>query len=555
MRWIRFSLQRPHRLRHPGGRSHREVAGDPFGGYEKTSACTHASTPSRSRCRSSRRRSIASASTMPSTSGRPPPSCGIAADLPKQPDVGYRAVNALIAHEEPVVIPPDASKVQYEGELAVVIGKRAKHLSEADALSCVLGYSIGNDVSERAWQKSDRTLWRAKNTDTFKPMGPWIETDVDLDALETRVRVNGTRDDPLSHQRHAVRRRHLHQHHHAATSRSARRHDLDGHRRHLARPQGGDMVEVEITGIGTLRNPFIAAARKSDARVRHGRPLPCASSTLPAGATVASQNMPHGRRASERGHEDHSRAARRWAPGSRTSIWPSRSRTATSSRSCARSASTACSAFPGSGSRPTRSRASARMFGDLEINVANQFHEPGHPEVMVLSNMTKDGKPVGLGDAGQGWHTDMSYSKDIALANVLYAIKVPMRDGRPLGDTQFRNMHAAYDGSARRHQAPARGPHGHARLRQVLGHDARAAGLAARAADAGAARQEAAGVAADLSHPSDHRPHHPLLQSGLRHAHRRHARGRERRAAGVPVQAPGAGEVSSTPTSGPRATC
>lgn len=86
-----------------------------------------------------------------------------------------------------------------------------------------------------------------------------------------------------------------------------------------------------------------------------------------------------------------------------------------------------------------------KMFGDLEINVANQYHEPDHPEVMILSNMKKDGKPIGLGDAGQGWHTDMSYSKDIALANVLYAMKVPMRDGRPLGDTQFRNMHAAYD--------------------------------------------------------------------------------------------------------------
>ena len=85
------------------------------------------------------------------------------------------------------------------------------------------------------------------------------------------------------------------------------------------------------------------------------------------------------------------------------------------------------------------------MFGELEINVANLFHEPGFPQVMVLSNMTKDGKPVGLGDAGQGWHTDMSYSKEIALANVLYAIKVPKRDGRPLGDTQFRNMHAAYE--------------------------------------------------------------------------------------------------------------
>ena len=74
----------------------------------------------------------------------------------------------LIAHDEPVVIPRDASdKVQYEGELVVVIGRTARHLAESEALSCVLGYTIGNDVSERTWQRSDRTLWRAKNTDTF----------------------------------------------------------------------------------------------------------------------------------------------------------------------------------------------------------------------------------------------------------------------------------------------------------------------------------------------------------------------------------------------------
>src|SRR5262245_19318181 len=85
-----------------------------------------------------------------------------------------------------------------------------------------------------------------------------------------------------------------------------------------------------------------------------------------------------------------------------------------------------------------------RMFGELEINVANQFHEPGFPEVMVLSNMTTDGKPIGLGDAGQGWHTDMSYSKVIALANVPYTTTVPGGDDWPLGDTEFRNIHAAY---------------------------------------------------------------------------------------------------------------
>jgi taurine dioxygenase len=88
----------------------------------------------------------------------------------------------------------------------------------------------------------------------------------------------------------------------------------------------------------------------------------------------------------------------------------------------------------------------ARRFGDLEVNVANLFHEPDFPDVMILSNQVRpDGKPVGLNDAGQGWHTDMSYSRDIALANVLHAQAVPMRNGKPIGETQFRNMHAAYD--------------------------------------------------------------------------------------------------------------
>ncbi|MBR0679249.1 TauD/TfdA family dioxygenase [Roseomonas eburnea] len=85
-------------------------------------------------------------------------------------------------------------------------------------------------------------------------------------------------------------------------------------------------------------------------------------------------------------------------------------------------------------------------FGELEVNVANLFHAEGHPEVMHLSNMKDEtGKPLGLSDAGQGWHTDMSYSKEIALANVLHARRVPRRDGRVLGCTQFRNVHAAYD--------------------------------------------------------------------------------------------------------------
>jgi taurine dioxygenase len=87
----------------------------------------------------------------------------------------------------------------------------------------------------------------------------------------------------------------------------------------------------------------------------------------------------------------------------------------------------------------------AARFGSLEINVANTYQEPGHPEVMILSNIKKDGKPIGLSDAGQDWHTDMSYSAEIAFANVLYGITIPRRNGVALGGTEFANMYAAYD--------------------------------------------------------------------------------------------------------------
>jgi|SRR5690625_3920629 len=86
----------------------------------------------------------------------------------------------------------------------------------------------------------------------------------------------------------------------------------------------------------------------------------------------------------------------------------------------------------------------AQNFGTLEINVANVFRDERYPEVMLLSNMKENGQPIGLQDAGQDWHTDMSYNRIIAFSNVLYGIKIPFRDGRPLGNTEFCNMHAAY---------------------------------------------------------------------------------------------------------------
>ena len=112
--------------------------------------------------------------------------------VPVQADIGYRSPNALIVSGEDIVIPMDApGPVEFEGELVAVIGKRAKNLSEERALDCVAGYTLGNDVSERSWQKSDRTLWRAKNCDTFKPMGPFIVDGLDPMAQQIEVRVNG----------------------------------------------------------------------------------------------------------------------------------------------------------------------------------------------------------------------------------------------------------------------------------------------------------------------------------------------------------------------------
>jgi len=178
--------------------------------------------------------------------------------FPPQADIGYRANNALIAHGEPIVIPRDASElVQYEGELVAVIGKTCRRVSEDEALDYVFGYTIGNDVSERSWQRSDRTLWRAKNTDTFKPMGPWIVTGLDPDELHVTIRLNelvvgeyGVAS-AIFGVRHFISR----------MSRYVTLHPGDvvwmGTDGDTLNMKDGDVVEVEISDIGVLRNPVV----------------------------------------------------------------------------------------------------------------------------------------------------------------------------------------------------------------------------------------------------------------------------------------------------------
>jgi len=257
MRWIRYETngQATHGI--VEGDTVIEVRGDPFAGYERTAT----------------RRPLASVKLLVPVEPRTFYCAGlnyaehvIAAankrgEVPKLPqaaDIGYRANNALIAHGEPIVIPPDATeRVQYEGELVAVIGRKAKHLSEAEALGCVLGWTIGNDVSERVWQGGDRTLWRAKNADTFKPMGPWIETDFDLAAAETRIRVNGAEkirfktDSMLFGPATFISR----------MSQYLTLYPGDvvwmGTEGAPENIKHGDTVEIEITGIGTLSNPVV----------------------------------------------------------------------------------------------------------------------------------------------------------------------------------------------------------------------------------------------------------------------------------------------------------
>jgi len=117
---------------------------------------------------------------------------GMSLKRPTQADIGYRSANALVGSGADVVIPRDApGPIHFEGELVAIIGSTTKNISEERALDCVAGYTLGNDLSERSFQKSDRTLWRAKNIDTFKPMGPVVVSGIDpMDQLIS-VRVNG----------------------------------------------------------------------------------------------------------------------------------------------------------------------------------------------------------------------------------------------------------------------------------------------------------------------------------------------------------------------------
>ena len=156
------------------------------------------------------------------------------------------------------VLPAGSDHVDEEGEIVAVIGRRGRDIPEGRAAEYVLGYTCGNDVSARDWQRDDLQWWRAKSADTFTAVGPWIATDLDPDRISIAVRVNGeevqraTSADLIHSVRSCIA--------HISRAMTLERGDLiftgtPGETRQLA---PGDTVEVEVGGVGVLRNPVVA---------------------------------------------------------------------------------------------------------------------------------------------------------------------------------------------------------------------------------------------------------------------------------------------------------
>ncbi len=185
--------------------------------------------------------------------------------LPTVPLIFGMYANAITAHGQPIVIPPMSKQVDYEAELGVIIGRKARHVSAEDALQYVAGYTIINDVSARDLQFSDGQWLRAKSFDTFAPMGPYLVTRDELagaDGLKIEMRLNGKVMQKSSTGNMIFKVPQLVSHisqimtlevgDAIATGTPA---GVGFVRNPQVFMQNGDTAEVEIEGIGVLRNP------------------------------------------------------------------------------------------------------------------------------------------------------------------------------------------------------------------------------------------------------------------------------------------------------------
>jgi 2-keto-4-pentenoate hydratase/2-oxohepta-3-ene-1,7-dioic acid hydratase in catechol pathway len=182
--------------------------------------------------------------------------------VPQLPALFLKPPSAVIGPDQPIVLPPQAQRVEQEAELAVVIGKAGRYITPEEAENHILGYTIANDVTERVYQREDLLWTRAKGFDTFAPIGPWIETEFNpADAIIT-CRVNGDLRQMASTREmvHLVDQLIAF----ASSFMTLEPGDvlLTGTPEGVSKLEDGDLVEIEIEGIGTLRNPVIQATRE-----------------------------------------------------------------------------------------------------------------------------------------------------------------------------------------------------------------------------------------------------------------------------------------------------
>jgi 2-keto-4-pentenoate hydratase/2-oxohepta-3-ene-1,7-dioic acid hydratase in catechol pathway len=180
-------------------------------------------------------------------------------EVPPEPLVFSKPATAVIGPGNAIRLPALSAEVHHEAELAVVIGRLTRKAPVEQALDAVLGYTCANDVTARDLQRTDGQWTRAKGFDTFCPLGPWIDTDVDpADGLAVRCRVNGEvrQDGSTADYAHSVAR--------MVSYLSAFCTLLPGDVVLMGTPPGvgplgpGDQVEVEVEGIGVLANPVVA---------------------------------------------------------------------------------------------------------------------------------------------------------------------------------------------------------------------------------------------------------------------------------------------------------
>ena len=176
--------------------------------------------------------------------------------MPTEPLLFLKAPSAIIASGDAIALPPESNQVEHEGELAVVIGREAGHLAAgADPLDYIFGYTCLNDVTARDLQRRDVQFTRAKSFDTFCPVGPLIETELDPADLLVETRVNGEVKQRARTSTMAFSVPHLLRYiSHAMTLYPG---DLiaTGTPAGVSSLKAQDVVEVEVEGIGVLRNP------------------------------------------------------------------------------------------------------------------------------------------------------------------------------------------------------------------------------------------------------------------------------------------------------------